>query len=144
MRRALRLLAGLALALCLGGCAGVSTGPVEPPEIYPDRTSAGLALQTWLWAWHKGDVAVLRQVTGWLLHARLEKELKANPPEKVAEFYRQDTVGLRVEDIDWTELEDQIAYVRLTLRSETIRHEADVSLVRRPDGWVVTAHRKIR
>lgn len=142
--RPLGLLASLLLSLCLGGCAGLPTGPVQPPEIYPDRTTADLALQTWLWAWHRGDVQVLRQVTGWLLHARLEKELAANPPAKVAEFYRADTVGLRVEDVDWTERHDQIAYVRLALRSDTIRHEADVSLVRRPDGWVVTAHRKIR
>lgn len=134
------------LCVLQGGCAsGPRTGAPRPPTIYPDRTSAEAAWETFLWAWRAGDVEVLEQVTGWKLHHRLVEQIRVNGREAVADYYRTGAEDLRVEEARWTEEGQALAYLRVVVGSEAVpRAEVDFSFVRRDDGWVLTERRVVR
>lgn len=135
----------LALAL-LAGCAGVPTGPVERPDVYPDRTTPVAAWTTYAWAWRTGDVDVLEQVLGGWMRWRLDKELEQQPRDAVSAWYRKDAEELVVEDAEWMHDGEALAYLRVTLTSRaTPRLELDLAITRRGvDDWAVTGLRKVR
>lgn len=146
-----RTLGALLLALVVSGCASAPpTGPIERPEIYPDRTSADAAWRTYLWAWRTGDVDVLEQVTGASLHSELRKQLEVNGREKTAEYYRKDAEDLVITESRWIHEGDALAYVRVVLRSSKVpRVEVDFALagrgnVRPSENWVVTGRKPVR
>ena len=61
----------LVLGVVLAGCAvDLRRGPVVQPAIYPDRSTADGAWETFLWAWRQGDVDVLQEVSGWRMRER--------------------------------------------------------------------------
>ena len=133
-----------ATLVLLTGCGGVPLGPVSPPEYYPDRTEHTLTLQTFFWASNQGDIDVLQLVLGALLYQELANTLKTEKKEDVAAWYRRDADGLTIEDVDWTHEGEALAYARVVLRVAGRRHEEDFSLLRRPDGWVVSGRKPRR
>ncbi|RMG17979.1 MAG: hypothetical protein D6731_03100 [Planctomycetota bacterium] len=140
LRRAL----ALGVLCWLAGCSSIPLGPVRRPELYPDRTSPEAAFATFLWAWNAGDVPVLRAVLGaWLRHD-LEERIARKGVEETAAFYRG-AGDLRLLDIEWRDVGEALAYVRAVLAGSAVpRAELDFSLLRRPDGWVVTGKRLLR
>lgn len=149
VRSGRRRLLGLGLALCLvvpAGCAGgPSPGPVTRPEPYPSAGSAEEAFATFLWAWKRGDLDVLEGHLGaWLLQ-ELQQKLETEEREAVAAWYRAGAEHLELREIDWTHRGDSLAYVRVVLAGEGLSPKAlDFSLLRRPDGWVVSGKRLLR
>jgi hypothetical protein len=139
-----RPVALLLIALVLCGCGTIPIGPVQRPEIYPDRTTHQSALTSFLWAWHTGDVKVLLGVLGaWPLKDLLNR-LEASSEEETSEFYRRDADPMSVAEFEWKSERDALAYSRIVLHLGSKRIELDISLLRRPDGWVVTAQRLLR
>jgi len=136
--------AAAALALAPGCAAPPASGPVARPARYPDRTSLDATWRTFLWAWRSGDVAVLRQVYGWVMRDELEQQLARNGPEAVAAWYRSGAEGLTVAEAEWVKRSEAHAYLRAVFTSaarvEPI--ESLFSFVRRPDGWIVTAQKE--
>lgn len=138
------------VALLAAGCTSTPpTGPIEPPEIYPDRTTPESTWQTFTWAWKQGDVEVLRQVLGGFPKADLEAQLETNGPEKTAEYYRQGAQDLVVEDARWMHRGDAICYLRVVLTStEVPRVEVDFALTGRgsrpSEDWVITGKKLVR
>jgi hypothetical protein len=146
-----RSLAALLIAILLGGCASAPpTGPIERPDIYPDRTSADAAWRTYLWAWKTGDIDVLLQVTGFKLHSDLKKELEVNGRERTAQHYRGGMDDVVIREARWMHQGDALAYVRMVLAGSAVgRAEVDFSLVGRgnmrpSEDWVVTERKKVR
>lgn len=138
-------LAALVLPLLLAaGCSVIPLGPVQKPEIYPDRTTHEATFASFLWAWNTGDVAVLRLVGGGWFRSELEKMIEAQGVEAVAAHYRKD--DLSVEELEWKDERETLAYVRVVLSSRTVpRAELDFTLLNRPgDGWVVTTTKFLR
>lgn len=151
MSRGRGLVPGLALLaaalVCAPlGCGSVpALGPVERPEIYPDRTEHDAALATFLWAWHTGDIDALDQVLGAWLHHDLELQLEKNGRDAVSEFYRRGAERLTLLELDWEHVGDALAYARIVISAASLeRAELDISLLRRPDGWVVSGKRRRR
>jgi hypothetical protein len=141
-----RLLALVAALGLLAGCTpSVPLGPIEKPEIYPDRTSPEASWSTYLWAWRTGDVEVLKGVLGLWLRHDLDKELERNGAPAVSEWYRKDADDLLVDSASWTSYGEALAYLRVVLKSHAVpRAELDFSFLRRPDGWVVSGRRLLR
>lgn len=134
----------LALVGLLAGC-GLPTGPVEPPDPYPDRSTAAAAWETFLWAWHEGDLRVLSEVTAWTEAQRLEESLQTRGEEGTRAWYRQDAADLTVVEARFTTLGESLAYLRAILRGGAVaRVELDFSFVRRPDGWAISDRRLVR
>lgn len=132
------------LSLLLLGCGSLSTGPVQKPEYYPDRTSAGDAMATFLWAWHEGDIQTLDEVLGMWLHKELAEYLKKQDKEEVAAYYRNGADGLEILDYDWKKEGQEIQYLRMVLRTKEVeRFELDFALYRFPLGWVVTGQKLV-
>jgi hypothetical protein len=138
------LLALLVTALLLSGCSTVQLGPVRRPVIYPDRTTHERALSSFFWAWHEGDVRVLLGVLGAWPLKDLQTRLEKTSPAETAEFYRRDAEALTLVELEWTAERKALAYARVVLHVAGKRVELDISLLRRPDGWVVTAQRLLR
>lgn len=150
MTRVARGLVVALVALSVGGCAGTPpTGPIEPPEIYPDRTTPESAWQTFTWAWQQGDLEVLKSSLGGWLKADLEAEIAKNGPAKTADYYRRDAQDLVVEDARWLHRGDAICYLRVVLVSRAVpRVEVDFALTGRgsrpSEDWVVTGKKLVR
>jgi hypothetical protein len=134
----------LGLAALSAGCSAIPLGPVQEPEYYPDRTTHEAAFATFLWAWHTGDVGVLRVVTGGWFRKELEDAIKANGVEAVAAHYRKD--DLVVQELEWKDVKDSLAYLRVVLSTRSVaRAELDFTLLNRPgDAWVVTGKKLLR
>ena len=129
----------------LVGCGGVPTGPVLPPEYYPDRTTHISALRTYFWAYQEGDVEVLLTVLGAWEYKDLDDQLKAGEKKAdLAAWYRQDGADLTIEDVTWKHEGKALAYVQVVLRAAGKRYEKTYSMLRRPDGWVVSGKRALR
>lgn len=149
-RRPGGLLAPALVAVLLGGCSAVPTGPFEQPEIYPDRTTPEAAWETFGWAWKIGDVVVLQQVLGGWLKSDLEKELAKNGPTATSLYYRRDAADVVVDEARWIEKGDAIAYLRVVLRSSAVpRVELDFAFTGRgtsrpAEDWVVTGKKLVR
>ncbi|MBL4850062.1 MAG: hypothetical protein JKY65_31420 [Planctomycetes bacterium] len=142
--RSAKFLATLVCGILLTGCGNLSTGALERPEYYPDRTSADAAMATFLWAWHEGDLEVLDQVLGMWLHKELEEFLNRNPKEEVVDYYRKGAEGLEIRDYDWKKTGDEIHYLRMVLATDEVdRFELDFALYRFPLGWVVTGQKLV-
>jgi hypothetical protein len=140
-----RLAQLLVLTALLGtGCGTIPLGPVQQPEIYPDRTTHESALASFFWAWHTGDVKVLSQVLGAWPLKNLQERLESTGKTKTSEYYRRDADPMTVDEVEWTAEREALAYVRVVLHPGGKRVELDISLLRRPDGWVVTAQRLLR
>ncbi|MGE0711881.1 MAG: hypothetical protein AB7N76_31200 [Planctomycetota bacterium] len=135
---------GLVLGLLLllaGGCAAVEVGPVEPPDPYPDRSTDELALKTWLWAWHTGDVDVLQQVSGAYFKLQIDRLLAQQDRQAVSDWYKRNAQGLAVREIEWLrhgKPDGGASDVRLVLSSEGVpRYEAKIRVYGGYRGWIV-------
>lgn len=137
-----------AAALLLAACGTVPPeGPVERPAIYPDQTEPELAFQSFLWAWHTGDVDALERLLGGGLRRRLREQLAAADGEReaVAAFYREDAQDLRLDKVEWTLRGEDLAYVRIVLSSGQVdRAELIFGLFNRGGRWVVSGDKLLR
>jgi len=146
-RRPLALALGLAVCLvALAGCAGgPSPGPITRPEPYPSARSPEEAFATFLWAWKRGDLDVLEGYLGAWLRQELKEKLETEDRAAVSAWYREGAEHLELREIDWTHRGDSLAYVRVVLAGGGLSPTAlDFSLLRRPDGWVVSGKRLLR
>lgn len=145
--RALARALACAATLLLAACGTIPPqGPVEAPAIYPDQTEPELAFQSFLWAWHTGDVEALEHLLGaWLRHDLRERIAVAEAPDEVAGYYREGAQELTLHEVEWTHRGEALAYVRVVLSAAGVdRAELTFGLVKRPDGWAVTGQKLLR
>ena len=128
----------------VAGCSGIQLGPVQQPEVYPDKSSPPAVFNTFLWAWHTGDVDVLRRVLGLLLLADLSQRSKTQNDKEISAWYRRGAQNLRVIEADWNKRGEALAYLRVLLGVDGEELSLDFSFLRRPTGWVVSGRRILR